>query len=83
MSSRDQNDWLSWWSQITDRAREIEASKLFSVSDRLVEVAIRTIVVMEEQKGGGAATTATTEDNTFEALEKDFQEVQREKDYVL
>ena len=30
---------------------------------------------MEEQKGGAAAT-ATIEDNTFEALEKDFQEVQ-------
>ena len=32
---------------------------------------------MEEQKGGGAAATATIEDNTFEALEKDFQEVKR------
>ena len=30
---------------------------------------------MEEQKGGGSAATATIEDNTFEALEKDFQEV--------
>ena len=30
---------------------------------------------MEEQKGGGAAATANIEDNTFEALEKDFQEV--------
>ena len=34
---------------------------------------------MEEQKGGGAAATATIEDNTFEALEKDFQEV---KSYI-
>jgi hypothetical protein len=32
---------------------------------------------MEEQKGGSAAATATIEDNTFEALEKDFQEVQK------
>ena len=32
---------------------------------------------MEDQKdkSGGAAATATLEDNTFEALEKDFQDV--------
>ena len=32
---------------------------------------------MEEgkEKGEGAAATTTIEDNTFEALEKDFQEV--------
>lgn len=31
---------------------------------------------MEEQKGGGTSTSAATiEEDSFEALEKDFQEV--------
>ena len=29
----------------------------------------------QKEKTGGAAATSTIEDNTFEALEKDFQEV--------